>query len=95
MGAYVPIFKKIHKLLLPFAYYFCRAGGCRRRRRCHRCRRRVHFEKWITFLCFDRFGSYLVRSCTGVRRFTSYPIFVIRPPQPAQPAYRPKSEKRA
>ena len=23
MGAYVPIFKKIHKLLLPFAYYFC------------------------------------------------------------------------
>ena len=53
------------------------------------------FKKWITFLCFDRFGSYLVGSCTRVRRFTSYPIFVIRPTQPAQPAYRPKSEKRA
>jgi len=23
MGAYVPIFRKIHYLLLPFAYYFC------------------------------------------------------------------------
>ena len=22
------------------------------------------FKKWITFLCFDRFGSYLVGSCT-------------------------------
>jgi len=53
------------------------------------------FKKRITFLCFDRFGSYLVGSCTRVRRFTSYPIFVIRPTQPAQPAYRPKSEKRA
>ena len=52
-----------------------------------------HFKKWITFLCFDQFGSYLVGSCTRVRRFTSYPIFVIRPPQPAQPAYQPKSEK--
>ena len=40
-------------------------------------------------------ASYLVGSCTRVRRFTSYPIFVIRPTQPAQPAYRPKSEKRA
>ena len=53
------------------------------------------FKKWITFLCFDRFGLYLVGSCTRVRRFTSYPIFVIRLIQPAQPAYRPKSEKRA
>ena len=52
-------------------------------------------KRWITFLCFDRFGSYLVGSCTRVRRFTSYPIFVIRPTQPAQPAYQPKSEKRA
>ena len=52
-------------------------------------------KRWITFLCFDRFGSYLVGSCARVRRFTSYPIFVIRPTQPAQPAYRPKSEKRA
>ena len=47
------------------------------------------FEKWITFLCFNQFGSYLVGSCTRVRRFTSYPIFVIRPTQPAQPAYWP------
>ena len=53
------------------------------------------FKKWITFLCFDRFGSYLVGSCTRVRRFTSDTIFVIQPPQPAQPAYQPKSEKRA
>ena len=55
----------------------------------------MDFKKWITFLCFDQFGSYLVGSCTRVRRFTSYPIFVIRPTQPAQPAYRPESEKRA
>ena len=53
------------------------------------------FKKWITFLCFDRFGSYLVGSWTRVRRFTSYPIFMIRPTQPAQPAYRPKSENGA
>ena len=53
------------------------------------------FKIWITFLCFDRFGSYLVGSWTRVRRFTSYPIFVIRLTLPAQPAYRPKSEKRA
>ena len=37
------------------------------------------------------FGGKLYK----VGRFTSYPIFVIRPTQPAQPAYRPKSEKRA
>ena len=53
------------------------------------------FKIWITFLFFDRFGSYLVGSCTRVRRFTSYPIFAIRPTQPAQPAYQPKSEKLA
>ena len=52
-------------------------------------------KKWITFICFDRFGSNLVGSCIRVRRFTSYPIFMIWPPQPAQPAYQPKSEKHA
>ena len=54
----------------------------------------IFFKKWI-ILCFDQFASYLVGSCTRVRRFTSYPIFVIRPLQPAQPAYRPISEKHA
>ena len=55
------------------------------------------FKKWITVLCLCQFGSYLVGGCTRVRRFTftSYPIFVIRLPQTAQPAYQPKSEKRA
>ena len=34
------------------------------------------FKKWIILLCLDGFASYLVGSCTRVRRFTSYPIFV-------------------
>ena len=53
------------------------------------------FKIWITFLFFNRFASYLVGSCTRVSRFASYAYVMIGPPQPAQPAYQPKSEKRA
>ena len=53
------------------------------------------FKKWKTFLCFDCLGSYLVGSFTRIRHLTSYPIFVIGPTQPAQPAYWSKNEKHA
>ena len=54
-----------------------------------------NFKNGPTFECLDRFASYLGGSCTGVRRFRAYACVLIRPPQPAQPAYHPKSEKRA
>ena len=53
------------------------------------------FKNGLTFERLDRFASYLGGSCTGVRRFRAYACVMIRPPQPAQPAYHPKSEKRA
>ena len=56
----------------------------------------VHtFKNGLTFERLDRFASYLEGSCTRVSRFTSYAYVMIRPTQPAQPAYQPKSEKRA
>ena len=54
-----------------------------------------NFKNGLTFERLDRFASYLGGSCTGVRRFRAYACVMIRPPQPAQPAYHPKSEKRA
>ena len=53
------------------------------------------FKNGLTFERLDRFASYLEGSCTRVSRFTSYAYVMIQPPQPAQPAYQPKSEKRA
>ena len=54
----------------------------------------VHtFKNGLTFERLDRFASYLEGSCTRVSRITSYAYVMIRPPQPAQPAYQPKSEK--
>ena len=54
----------------------------------------VHtFKNGITFERLDQFASYLEESYTRVSRFTSYVYVMIRPPQPAQPAYQPKSEK--
>ena len=56
----------------------------------------VHnFKNGLTFERLDRFASYLEGSCTRVSRFASYAYVMIGPPQPAQPAYQPKSEKRA
>ena len=56
----------------------------------------VHnFKNGLTFERLDRFASYLEGSYTRVSRFASYACVMIRPPQPAQLAYQPKSEKRA
>ena len=56
----------------------------------------VHtFKNGPTFERLDRFASCLEGSCTRVSRFTSYAYVMIGPTQPAQPAYQPKSEKRA
>ena len=56
----------------------------------------VHtYKNGLTFERPDRFTSYLEGSCTRVSRFTSYAYVMIRPTQLAQPAYQPKSEKRA
>ena len=54
----------------------------------------VHtFKNGLTFERLDRFASYLEGSCTRVSRFAAYAYVMIRPTQPAQPAYQPKSEK--
>ena len=56
----------------------------------------VHtFKNGLTFERLDRFASYLEGSCIRVNRFAAYAYVMIRPTQPAQPAYQPKSEKRA
>ena len=56
----------------------------------------VHtFKNGLTFERLDRFASYLEGSCIRVSRFAAYAYVMIRPTQPAQPAYQPKSEKRA
>ena len=56
----------------------------------------VHtFKNGLTFERLDRFASYLEGSYTRVSRFASYACVMIQPPQPAQPAYQSKSEKRA
>ena len=56
----------------------------------------VHiFKNGLTFERLYRFASYLEGSCIRVSRFASYAYVMIRPTQPAQPAYQPKSEKRA
>ena len=56
----------------------------------------VHtFKNGLTFERLDRFASYLEGSCTRVSRFAAYAYVMIRPTQPAQPAYQPKSEKLA
>ena len=55
----------------------------------------VHtFENELTFERLDRFASYLEESCNMVGRYAAYAYVLIGPPQPAQPAYQPKSEKR-
>ena len=54
----------------------------------------VHaFKNRLTLERLDRFASYLEGSCTRVSRFAAYAYVMIRPTQPAQPAYQPKSEK--
>ena len=53
------------------------------------------FKNGLTFERLDRFASYLEGSCTRVSRFASYVYVMIGPPQPAQSAYQPKSEKHA
>ena len=53
------------------------------------------FKNGLTFEHLDRFASYLEGSCIRVSRFAAYAYVMIRPTQPAQPAYQPKSEKRA
>ena len=52
-----------------------------------------NFKNGLTFERLNRFASYLEGSCTRVSRFASYAYVMIGPPQPAQPAYQPKSEK--
>ena len=52
-----------------------------------------NFKNGLTFERLDQFASYLEGSCTKVSRFASYAYVMIGPPQPAQPAYQPKSEK--
>ena len=54
-----------------------------------------NFKNGLTFERLNRFASSLEGSCTRVSRFASYAYVMIGPPQPAQPAYQPKSEKRA
>ena len=54
-----------------------------------------NFKNGLTFERLDRFASYLGGSCTGVSCFTFYAYVMIQPPQKAQPAYQPKSEKHA
>ena len=61
--------------------------------RCCSCR--PHFKNWLTFEHLDQFASYLEGSWTRVSRFAAYAYVMIRPTQPAQPAYQLKSEKRA
>ena len=54
----------------------------------------VHtYKNGLTFERLDRFASYLEGSCIRVNRFAAYAYVMIRPTQPAQPAYQPKSEK--
>ena len=53
------------------------------------------FKNRLTFERLDQFASYLEGSCIRVSRFAAYAYVMIRPTQPAQPAYQPKSEKRA
>ena len=53
------------------------------------------FKNELTFERLDGFASYLVGSCIRVSRFAAYAYVMIRPTQLAQPAYQPKSEKRA
>ena len=56
----------------------------------------VHaFKNRLTLERLDRFASYLEGSCTSVSHFAAYAYVKIGPPQLAQPAYQPKSEKRA
>ena len=56
----------------------------------------VHtFKNGLTFERLYRLASYLEESCTRVNRFLAYVYVMIQPTQPAQPAYQPKSEKRA
>ena len=54
----------------------------------------VHtYKNGLTFERFDQFASYLEGSCTRVSRSAAYAYEKIGPPEPAQPAYQPKSEK--
>ena len=56
----------------------------------------VHtFKNGLTFERLDRFVSYLEGSCIRVSRFAANAYVMIRPTQPAQPAYQPKRGKHA